>query len=97
MEGVTFDIRNSESHMGALTEIARKYLGAIRTGHPIYSFTAIVYKSIDFLGIDNVSGYAEDSLFGLPKKLDGKIRPLDLEDHESITFYHHVEEVKRVD
>ena len=97
VKGIPFDIRNSKSQMGTLTEIARKYSGAVRTGHPVYSFTAIGYKSKDFLGIDNVSGYAEDSPFGLLKKLDGKIGSLDLEDQDSITFYHHVEEVKQVD
>ena len=96
-KGVPFDIRNSQSQMGALTEIGRKYPGAVRTGHPIYSFAVIGYKSADFSGIDNVSGYAEDSPFGLLKRLNGKIGSLDLDDQNSMTFNHHVEEVKCVD
>ncbi|MFM4671270.1 MULTISPECIES: AAC(3) family N-acetyltransferase [Aeromonas] len=96
-KGAPFDIRTSESQMGALTEIGRKFDGAIRTGHPIYSFAVIGYKASEFEGIDNVSGYAEDSPFGVLKKLNGKIGSLDLEDQNSMTFYHHVEEVKRVD
>lgn len=96
-KGVPFDIRNSESQMGALTEVGRKFSGAVRTGHPIYSFAVIGYKSSEFEGIDNVSGYAEDSPFGVLKRLNGKIGSLDLEDQNSMTFYHHVEEVKRVD
>lgn len=96
-KGIPFDISNSESQMGVLTEAGRKFSGAIRTGHAIYSFAVIGYKSSDFVGIDNVSGYAEDSPFGLLKRLNGKIASLDLEDQNSMTFYHHVEEVKRVD
>ncbi|WP_081628427.1 AAC(3) family N-acetyltransferase [Novispirillum itersonii] len=95
--GIPFDIRNSESQMGALTEVGRKFYGAVRTGHPIYSFAVIGYKSSEFEGIDNVSGYAEDSPFGVLKRLNGKIGSLDLEDQNSMTFYHHVEEIKRVD
>jgi aminoglycoside 3-N-acetyltransferase len=96
-KGVPFDIRTSESQMGALTEIGRKFKGAVRTGHPIYSFAVIGYKASEFIGIDNVGGYAEDSPFGVLKKLNGKIGSLDLDDQNSMTFYHHVEEVKRVD
>lgn len=95
-KGVPFDIKNSESQMGALTEAGRKFSGAVRTGHPIYSFAVIGYKSSEFAGIDNVSGYAEDSPFGVLKRLNGRIGSLDLEDQNSMTFYHHVEEVKRV-
>lgn len=95
-EGVPFDIRTSESQMGALTEAGRNYSGAVRTGHPIYSFAVIGYKSSEFSGIDNVSGYSEDSPFGVLKRLGGKIGSLDLEDQNSMTFYHHVEEIKRV-
>src|ERR1700679_3715499 len=34
--GVAFDIRNTPSQMGALTEAGRRRPGAVRTGHPIY-------------------------------------------------------------
>lgn len=96
-KGVPFDIRTSESQMGALTEIGRKYNGAVRTGHPIYSFAVIGFKASEFKGIDNVGGYAEDSPFGVLKRLNGKIGSLDLDDQNSMTFYHHIEEAKRVD
>ena len=43
--GVKFDFRYTESHMGALTEAARKNPEAVRTGHPIYSFCAIGRQS----------------------------------------------------
>lgn len=96
-KGIPFDIRNSESKMGALTEAARNFPGAVRTGHPMYSFAVIGDKSSLFAGVDNNSAYSEDSPFGLLKRLKGKIGVLDLEEQNSMTFYHHVEEIKQVD
>jgi len=83
--------------MGALTEAGRKYPDAARTGHPIYSFSVIGHYAKNFEDIDNESGYSEESPFGILKRLNGKIGSLDLEDQHSMTFYHHIEEVKRVD
>jgi len=40
-KGVPFDMRSTPSQMGALTEAARLRPGAVRTGHPIYSFAVI--------------------------------------------------------
>lgn len=96
-KGIPFDIRTTKSQMGALTEFARNYPGAIRTGHPVYSFVAIGYLSKEFLGVDNESAYSKESPFGILKRLDGKIGALDLDDQNSMTFYHHVEEVEKVD
>jgi aminoglycoside 3-N-acetyltransferase len=95
--GADFDIRSSPSQMGALTEMGRLHKDMVRTGHPIYSFAVIGYKSKEFEGVNNESGYAEDSPFGILKRLGGKIASLDLEDQNSMTYYHHVEEVKGVD
>tara|TARA_B110000483_G_scaffold227631_1_gene289595 strand:- start:537 stop:1343 length:807 start_codon:yes stop_codon:yes gene_type:complete len=94
--GVAFDVRSTKSHMGALTEVARKYKDAVRTGHPIYSFCAIGAQSREFEGVDNYSGYGSDSPFAIIHKLDGKIGVLDIEENESMTFHHHVEEMMSV-
>ncbi|MCV3284852.1 AAC(3) family N-acetyltransferase [Aeromonas veronii] len=95
-KGMPFDIRTTPSQMGALTEVARKHKDAIRTGHPIYSFAVIGKYQKLFYNVDNESGYAEDSPFGILKHMGGKIASLDLEDQYSMTFYHHIEEVKMV-
>lgn len=95
-KGVPFEICQTPSQMGALTEAGRTYPGAVRTGHPIYSFAAIGANAPRFSGIDNASGYAQDSPFGILRDMDGRIAVLDLEDQDSMTFYHHVEEVKHV-
>jgi aminoglycoside 3-N-acetyltransferase len=95
-EGVPFDIRSTPSQMGVLTETARQMDGAVRTGHPIYSFAAIGAHADQFAGIDNHSGYGADSPFAKLRELDGRIAILDLPDQHSMTFYHHVEEMKNV-
>ena len=87
-----FDIRNTPSQMGALTEVARMRSDVVRTGHPIYSFAVLGKEKDKFEGLINESGYGENSPFGLLHKLDGKIASLDLEDQNSMTFYHYVEE-----
>ena len=92
-KGIAFDIRNTTSQMGALTEAGRNHPLAVRTGHPIYSFVAIGHNAEKLKKIDNFSGYGSDSPFGLLRQMGGKIAVLDLPDQHSMTFYHHVEEM----
>ncbi len=96
-KGIPFDIRNTPSQMGALTETGRLYPGAIRTGHPIYSFAIIGAKAERFKGVNNFSGYGPDSPFAILRELNGKIAVLNLRDQNSMTFYHYVEEMHNVD
>lgn len=91
-KGITFDIRNSPSQMGSLTETARVWPGVVRTGHPIYSFAVLGEKAKVFQGLKNFSGYGENSPFGLLHRLGGKIGVIDLPEQSSMTFYHYVEE-----
>ncbi len=88
-----FDINKTVSNMGLLTETARLHPKSERTGHPMYSFCAIGKESNKFKIIDNKSAYGKDSPFALLLKLNGKIAVLDLEENESMTVYHHVEEM----
>ena len=94
-KGVPFDIRSTPSQMGALTEAARLHPDALRSGHPIYSF-AIIGPQAQKFNVDNFSGYGPDSPFAILRQLDGKIGVLDLEDQNSMTFYHHIEEMHGV-
>ncbi len=96
VKGIAFDMKSTKSHMGALSEAARNYPKAVRTGHPVYSFCAIGRLSHKFSGVDNVSGYGIDSPFGILRKLDGKVAVLDVEENLSMTFHHHVEEMMSV-
>jgi aminoglycoside 3-N-acetyltransferase len=95
--GAPFDVRSTPSQMGALTEAARLRLAAVRTGHPVYSFAVLGARAQDFEGVDNRSAYSDDSPFGMLRRAGGKIAVLDLPDQNSMTFYHHVEEMKQVD
>lgn len=92
----SFDFAETPSQMGALTEVARKYQGSVRTGHPIYSFAVIGYYAELFSKVDNYSGYGIDSPFTSLMNLNGKIAILDLPDQNSMTFYHYIEEFHRV-
>jgi aminoglycoside 3-N-acetyltransferase len=96
-KGLSFDIRTTPSHMGALTEAGRLRSDAIRTGNPIYSFAALGRRSDLFSGVNNFSGYGVDSPFAILHKSGGKVAVLDLPDQESMTFYHYVEESMSVD
>lgn len=91
-QGAVFDIRSTPSRMGSLTEAGRRYPGAVRTGHPLYSFAAIGAQAQRFAGLENFSGYGADSPFALLHAQGGKIAVLDLPDQQSMTFYHYVEE-----
>lgn len=95
-KGTAFNIKSTPSHMGALSEAARLHPEVVRTGHPIYSFGVIGKKANLFEGVDNLSGYADDSPFGILRRSGGKIAVIDLPDQNSMTFYHHVEEVRQV-
>jgi len=92
--GVAFDMRATPSHMGALTEAGRLRPGAVRTGHPIYSFAVLGRQADAFRGVENFSGYGADSPFAILRTMVGRIGVLDLPDQHSMTFYHHVEEMK---
>ncbi len=91
-----FSLENTASQMGALSERFRVKYSQLRTGHPVYSFGVYGEKKEYFENIDNYSAYSEDSPFGVLKNLDGKIAILDLEDQNSMTFYHHIEELNNV-
>jgi len=95
-KGAPFDFHHTPSHMGSLTEAGRLHPGAVRTGHPIYSFAVIGANAERFRGVNNFSGYGEVSPFAILRELDGKIAVLDLPDQDSMTFYHHIEEMHKV-
>lgn len=93
-EGAEFDVRETPSQMGALTEIVRTSPEARRVGHPIYSFAVLGRLADEAAAIDNVSAYGPDSLFGRLRDWDGKIMVIGLPYNESMTFFHHVEEIE---
>jgi aminoglycoside 3-N-acetyltransferase len=90
-----FDIRNTPSKMGVLSEEARLYPNAVRSGHPIYSFVAIG-KNAHLFNVNNFSAYGKDSPFAILRRLNGKIGVLGLPNSEGNSMLHHVEEMHQV-
>jgi len=95
-KGSSFDYNKTKSQMGFLTEEFRKNFEIERTGHPVYSFGIIGGKKNKFKNINNFSAYSSSSPFGIIHKLNGKIGVLDLNDQNSMTYYHYIEEHENV-
>lgn len=93
-KGETFDIRNTRSETGVLTECARKRSDAVRTGHPLFSFAVIGHHSDKFKGLENFSAFGIDSPFARLMQLGGKIAAIDVAGEHCMTFYHYVEETE---
>ncbi|MEO8209047.1 MAG: AAC(3) family N-acetyltransferase [bacterium] len=90
--GGVFDIRNSKSETGSLTEAARLHHSSVRTGHPLFSFAVIGYHVDKFKNLYNYSAFGKDSPFAKLIELNGKIAALDIAGEFCMTFYHYVEE-----
>lgn len=96
-KGVPWDVRTTRSKMGALTEIVRMDKRAKRVFHPFYSF-AILGKHAEMLGsLRYKSAYERNSVFGKLRDLDGKIMVIGLSYNDSMTFFHHIEQMEGVD
>jgi len=96
-QGKPWDIRTTPSQMGAITNMVRENKDALRVFHPIYSF-AILGKHAAFLTKDRYkSSFEKKSVFGKLRALDGKIMVIGLSYTNSMTFFHHVEEMEGVD
>lgn len=96
-KGEPWDVRTTPSHMGAITNLVRENPAAKRVFHPIYSF-AVLGKHAEFLTKERYkSSYGANSLFAKLRHLDGKIMVIGLLYNDSMTFFHHVEEMEGVD
>lgn len=90
--GLAYSTLHTPSAMGSLTEFARQ-MASFRTGHPVYSFVAFGARADLFANVDNFSAYGPDSPFAILHEQNAKIAVLNLPDQNSMTFYHHVEEM----
>jgi aminoglycoside 3-N-acetyltransferase len=96
-KGKPWDVRSTPSQMGILTEFVRKDPRAKRVFHPIYSF-AIIGRHAESLGnLRYKSSYERRSAFGKLRDLDGKIMVIGLSYTNSMTFFHHIEQMEGVD
>lgn len=96
-KGMPWNVRMTPSKMGILTELVRLDPRAKRVFHPFYSF-AIVGKHAEMLGnLRYKSSYERNSVFGKLRDLDGKIMVIGLSYTNSMTFFHHIEQMEGVD
>ena len=95
-KGVPWDVRMTRSKMGALTEMVRMDPRAKRVFHPFYSF-AVLGKHAETLGsLRYKSSYERNSVFGKLRDMDGKIMVIGLSYNDSMTFFHHIEQMEGV-
>src|SRR5574339_719889 len=95
-KGAPWDVRTTPSKMGVLTELVRQDPRAKRVFHPFYSF-AILGKHAEMLGgLRYKSSYERNSVFGKLRDLDGKIMVIGLSYTNSMTFFHHIEQMEGV-
>jgi aminoglycoside 3-N-acetyltransferase len=96
-KGEPWDVRTTPSKMGVLTELVRTDPRAKRAFHPFYSF-AVLGKHAEMLGsLRYKSAYERNSVFGKLRDLDGKIMIIGLSYTNSMTFFHHIEQMEGVD
>ena len=96
INGGVFDILNTPSAMGAITEAARKYPAALRTEHPFLSFAVIGRHAERFAALRDYTGIGPKSPFASLHQMNGRVGALDLEDNKCMSFYHHVEQALNV-
>lgn len=91
-KGKGFDIKNTKSTCGSLTEAARRRSDFKRTKHPMYSFV-VWGKDTDYLcGMDNVDCWGEDTIFEWLDKVDAKVFSLGVHTLYGFTGSHHMEQ-----
>ena len=84
-----FDVQNSPSDVGVLTEYFRNMANVKRTWHPIFSFAVSGAKIEDYLDI-GPDAFGFDSVYGKMLRDEGKIVMLGA--NAGYTFYHLAEE-----
>jgi aminoglycoside 3-N-acetyltransferase len=96
-KGMPWDVRSTPSRMGILTELVRKDPRAKRVFHPFYSFAVLGKYADMFGGLRYKSAYERNSVFGKLRDLDAKIMVIGLSYTDSMTFFHHIEQMEGVD
>lgn len=84
-----FDVRETASHMGIITELARCRETAVRTPHPLYSFAVLGNRQEEFAACDDVEAVGDNSVFALFHKFNGLIVSIGLDFNSSFTFSVH--------
>jgi aminoglycoside 3-N-acetyltransferase len=96
-KGEPWDVRNTPSHMGVITELVRTNPNSRRVFHPFYSFAILGKLKDELTRIRYKDSYGVDSIFMQLRKLDAKIMIIGLSYTHSMTFFHHIEQMEGVD
>ncbi len=96
-KGSTFDVKKTPSQMGILTEFARKSPNSKRTLDPIYSFVVLGNLKDELGNLVYKNSYGANSMFAKLREKNGMIMIIGLKYNDSVTFFHHIEEMQKVD
>jgi len=86
-----FDVLETPSKMGAITEQARLRTDAKRSPHPIYSFSALGPRADEFAATEDVEAYGPNSVFALMHHSNVKIISIGLDFNSTFSIHHYVE------
>ena len=86
-----FDILETPSKMGMITELARLKPDAKRTPHPIYSFSVLGPRADEFAATEDVEAYGPNSAFALFHKTNGTILSIGLDFNNTFSMHHYIE------
>jgi len=96
-DGKPYDIKKTPSKMGIISELLRNDSESKRTHDPVFSF-AVFGKYRDHLSnLKYNHSFGPDSVFAKLLKLNGKIVIIGLKYNQSVTFFHHIEEIQGCD
>ncbi len=86
-----WDVLETPSKMGMITELARLRPDAKRTPHPIYSFSVWGARTDEFSKADDVEAYGPNSAFALFHKINGTIVSIGLDFNSTFSMHHYIE------
>jgi aminoglycoside 3-N-acetyltransferase len=86
-----FDVLETPSKMGMITEMARLRPDARRTPHPIYSFSVLGARADEFSKTEDVEAYGSNSAFALFHKTNGTIVSIGLDFNSTFSMHHYIE------
>ena len=95
--GKTFDVNETPSTSGIISELIRKNPKSKRVLHPIYSHSVIGKSKEEIGDMRYKSSFGKDSVFAKLRELNGKIMIIGLPFIHSNSIGHHVEEILGVD
>ena len=88
-----FDLDNTPSEMGILTETVRKMPGAKRSLHPIHSFAVYGRFTDEITSLGDRSSFGAGSGLAKLHELDAKIMVIGLRYTNSMTFFRYIEQM----